>query len=289
MKILVTGGCGFIGSHIVLKLLENNHSVIILDNLSTGDIENIRTLNIDNVDLNIGDIRDKELLEWLIKDCDVVCHQAAKISVSESFNKILEYRDVNINSTLELLRLCSKYNKKVILASSSAVNYMTSPYAYSKKMNEDFAYHFNKMYGLDVTCLRYYNVFGERQRCEGDGAVIPMFIKGILNDKTVTIYGNGEQRRDFIYVDEIADYNVKIIEGKNENKDIVQHLGRGTSYSLLEILTLLEHIHQKRFTVIFKDERPGDILDSKSPVINRFHQVCDFFEELKQTYNYYKN
>ena len=173
-RILCTGGAGFIGSHIVDKLLQLDYEVLIFDNFTTGKIENVYSNleNSDNDKLKVykGDIRDKELLEKLIRIChiDYIIHQGALANVPDSMENPLEYHDVNVTGTLNVLECARKYNvKRVVLASSSAIENMNSPYAYTKYLNEKHADMYYKLYGLEVICLRYFNVYGERQAVNG--------------------------------------------------------------------------------------------------------------------------
>ena len=213
-EIVVTGGCGFIGSHIVEELLENN-KVTVIDNLSSGKIENLENPNHKNLTLIKENLLDCDL-EEILKGKDYVFHLAAKVSVPGSVAEPFEYNQTNIDATVKLLIACKNNNvKKIVFSSSSAVYgenpnmplketelaMPCSPYAAQKASGELYLKSFYESYGLNYVALRYFNVFGPRQDENSPyAAVIPKFISAILKGENPEIYGDGEQSRDFIFV-----------------------------------------------------------------------------------------
>lgn len=241
MRYLVTGGAGFIGSHIVERLLKIGHYVRVLDNLSSGKRENLyftkpsrgskgrRSLPAgrqasSNFEFVIGDIRDKATCDKACKGIDYVLHQAALRSVPKSMNDPESYNEVNINGTLNMLKSCSKNKvKRLVFASSSSlygdVNEFPeregflpqpiSPYALSKLAGEHYCRIFSEFFNLETVCLRYFNVFGPRQALDDEYAVvIPKFIHCILHNQQPPIFGTGRQSRDFTYIDNVVEANI---------------------------------------------------------------------------------
>ena len=221
-NIIITGGLGFIGSHIADELIENN-KVTIIDNLSSGKVENLKNPSHENLTIIKNNLNDVNLDEILI-DTDYIFHLAAMASVPLSVNDPIKCNDNNVNSTIKLLTAAKNQNvKKVIFSSSSAVYgnntntplkeselmTPTSPYAASKATCELYLQAFKESYGLKSIALRYFNVFGPKQDKNSQyAAVIPNFIDAILNNKNPIIYGDGQQTRDFIYVKDVAKANI---------------------------------------------------------------------------------
>ena len=239
MKFLVTGGAGFIGSHIVERLLKEDHFVRVLDNFSSGKRENLRhceTLSAkchcekprrgDEAILEIleGDIRDQSTCDKACEGIDYILHQAALRSVPKSMKDPLSYNEVNINGTLFMLQAALKNKvKRFVFASSSSVYgdtdqfperenaypLLISPYALSKLANEYYCRIFTNAYGLETVGLRYFNVFGPKQALDDEYAVvIPKFIHCILHDEQPPIFGTGKQSRDFTYIDNVVEANI---------------------------------------------------------------------------------
>ena len=246
MKCLVTGGAGFIGSNLVDKLIDEGHDVAVIDNLSTGKKENI------NPKATFYE-RDITLMNaWLMfKDVDVVFHLAAMTSVEESIHNPEEYHKMNVLGTLNMLKACVDNKvKRFVYTSSSAVYGDTkeiptnefsetnpmSPYAMNKLMGEQYCSLFSKLYGLETVCLRYANVFGDRQRNEGAYCnVIGIFNRQKSNGDKLTIVGDGEQTRDFINVSDVADANMAVGFDECLLKGAVLNVGSGKSYSVNQI------------------------------------------------------
>ncbi|MDP2923080.1 MAG: SDR family oxidoreductase [Candidatus Omnitrophota bacterium] len=227
MRYLVTGGAGFIGSHIVERLLKEGHFVRVLDNFSSGKEENLdftKHLTPNTYDLIKGDIRDKATCNKACESIDYVLHQAALRSVPKSMNDPQSYNDVNINGTVFMLQAAAKNKvKRFVFASSSSVygdidtfpekeDFLPqpiSPYALTKLAGEHYCHIFSEHFNLETMCLRYFNVFGPRQALDDEYAVVvPKFIHCILHDEQPPIFGTGKQSRDFTYIDNVVEANI---------------------------------------------------------------------------------
>ena len=219
MKYVVTGGAGFIGSHLTEKLIKQGGVVTVLDNLNTGKEKNLELIK-EKIEFVKGSILDTKLLEEITKNVDGVFHQAALASVQDSFTKPDEYYDVNVNGTENVFKLSKKHDFKVVYASSSSVygnptriptkesddKNPINPYAETKLKAEELATQYSKM-GVSVIGLRYFNVFGKRQSKEYAG-VIKLFLEQIRNELPPKINGNGIQSRDFVHVDDVVNANI---------------------------------------------------------------------------------
>ena len=219
MKYLVTGGAGFIGSHITKELVKQGNSVTVIDNLNTGKEENLMSIR-DKINFVNSSILDNEVLEKTTKDIDGVFHQAALASVQDSFSKPKEYHDVNVNGTENILKLAKKNNFKVVYASSSSVygnperipikesdnKNPINPYAETKLKKEKLATKYSKI-GVEVIGLRYFNVFGKGQSKEYAG-VLKLFLEKVRDELPPKINGDGTQFRDFVYVEDVAKANI---------------------------------------------------------------------------------
>lgn len=215
LNFLVTGGAGFIGSNIVEELLKRGYTVRVLDNFSTGKRENLKQFNKD-IELIEGDIRSYHIVQQAVKGIDVILHQAALPSVPRSIKDPITSNEVNVVGTLNILEAAKDAGvKRVVYASSSSVYgdnpelpkhekmmpNPLSPYAVSKLAGEKYCNVYSRLYGIETVALRYFNVFGPKQDPNSQySAVIPLFIKAIMNDKQPTIFGDGTQSRDFTYV-----------------------------------------------------------------------------------------
>jgi len=280
MKILITGGCGFIGSNIVEKL-HLEHEIRVIDNLSTGKKENIS--NYDNVEFIYGDISNLEICRKAVKDIDVICHQAALGSVPRSVADPLSSHISNVNGFLNIL-LASKEEgiKRIVYASSSSVygddpnlpkqeskvGNVLSPYAATKKIDEIYAGVFTQCYGMECIGLRYFNIFGPRQDPNGAyAAVIPKFIDLMKNGKQPTINGDGSFSRDFTYVDNAVQANLLALTTNNkECFGDVFNIGAGGQTNLLELVNIIKKELKSNIEIIFGDEREGDIPHSNANI-----------------------
>lgn len=268
--ILVTGGAGFIGSHIVDELINNSYNVIVADNLSTGRMENI---NNSAIFYNI-DIKDKTRLETLFINNKIkyIIHLAAQASVGYSMKYPICDANENIISSLNLIELAKKYNiKKLIVSSTAAVygepqylpideNHNANPSSYyglSKLTMEKYI----ELSNIDYIIFRFSNVYGPRQIPEGEAGVVSIFIDYFINNNEINIFGDGNQTRDFIYVKDIAKILFLCIKNDNMTKEII-NISSNVSISINELYEKLKHITKKDLKVNYLEERRGDIKHS---------------------------
>ncbi len=306
-KCIVTGGAGFIGSHIVETLIEQGASkVTIIDNMSTGKVENLKNMNHDNIELICADITTMEL-DKAFEGHDYVFHEAGFVSVPESIQRPEFCNNNNINGTFRVLKAAHNTNiKKVVSASSAAVYgesevlpdietaplHPLSPYAVSKATLELYSYTFTHTYNLPTACLRYFNVFGPRQDANSAySGVIPLFITALLNDERPKIYGDGEQTRDFIYVKNIAKANINVALSEATGSFNVAH---GKQTSINELLMKICDTMGYDFNPEYLPARSGDIKHSVADISkaeNEFGFVSenDFDKELDETIKYFVN
>ena len=273
MKILVTGGAGFIGSHIVEYLVQRGDNVIVLDNLSNGKMQNISKVS-DDINFVNGDVRDCNLVEQLVKDVDGVFHEAALVSVPESFKMQNEYFDVNVNGTENILKLAKEYGFKIVYASSSSVygnpksvpikedddRNPLNPYAKTKLEDELLAEKYSEM-GVHIIGLRYFNIFGRRQSKEYAG-VIKLFLEKIQQNKAPIINGGGLQTRDFVYVEDVVKANILAMDSNIKYKFL--NVGTGFSISVLDLANACIEASGLSLKPVHGPQLPGDILDSKA-------------------------
>jgi len=306
-RILVTGGAGFIGSHIVYKLVSIGARVVVLDNLSFGTLDNIKSC-IDKIEFIKGDIRDENILGDALRGVELVSHQAALRSVPKSVGAPFEYHDVNVNGTLKLYIKAKELGvKRIVFASSSSVYgerdrfpeketdypHPISPYAASKLICEQYAYVFTKSYGIDVVSLRYFNVFGPRQSLENKYAVVvPKFITSLLENEKPPIYGNGKQMRDFTYIDDVVEANLSALVKEGIGGEVFNIAG-GSPHSVNELLYLLKQIMGKNIEPEYLEPRPGDVYKTyadinKAKKLLGWQQRVDFYEGLKRTVEWFK-
>lgn len=271
MKILITGGCGFIGSNLAEEL-SKEHDVVILDDLSTGRIENIEDIDVEFID---GSVTDLEILKNICRDVDFIFHLAAISSVQRSIEDPLRTNKVNIIGTLNILIAARDSNvKKVICASSSSIYGNTphfplkenmkpdprSPYAVTKLTGEYYCNIFNEMYGLETVSLRYFNVYGPKQDPSSDyAAVIPKFITRLFNNKPPIIYGDGEQTRDFVYVQDVVQANILAMETDASG---VLNIASGKQITINGLADIIMGITGKHFDCIHDSPVEGDVRHS---------------------------
>ncbi len=277
---LVTGGAGFIGSHIVEELLSRGKKVRVIDNLSTGNIKNLSHL-INDIEFIEGDIRDAKLVNKAMKSIDFCFHEAALPSVARSVEDPIIVNQVNIDGTLNLL-FAAKKNKirKFIYAGSSSAygdspslpkkedmkSNPLSPYAVSKLTGEYYCRVFYSVYGLDTLCLRYFNVFGPRQDPNSQyAAVIPKFITCFLNNTAPQIYGDGEQSRDFTYIDNVVSANMLAAEAKNVSGEVL-NCACGKQTSLNDLVKLLKYLLSSKVNPDYTEPKAGDIKHSLADI-----------------------
>ena len=275
MNIAVTGGAGFIGSHIVEKLVGRGDKVIVIDNLSTGKKENLKAVW-NKIDFLEMDIRNFDLLKTKLKNIDGIFHEAALASVQDSFVKPKEYHDVNVKGTENIFKLAKEFGFKVIYASSSSVygnpikipinekseKNPINPYAQTKLDDEIIAKKYAKE-GVRIVGLRYFNVFGERQSNNYAG-VIKLFLERIENHNPPIINGDGSQIRDFVYVKDVVQANIMALESTIENVFI--NIGTGKTVSILELANQIIKSSNLKLNPIHQGALKGDVMESKADV-----------------------
>ena len=269
MKYVITGGAGFIGSHITKTLVEQGHNVTILDNLNTGKEKNLELIK-EKINFVKGDILDNKLLEEIMVDTDGVFHQAALASVQDSFSKPDEYHDVNVNGTENILKLAKKNDFKVVYASSSSVygnpekipieesdsKNPINPYAETKLRKEELAAKYSKI-GVKVIGLRYFNVFGKGQSKEYAG-VLKLFLERIRDGLPPKINGDGTQFRDFVFVGDVAEAN--IMSMKSEVNHEFFNVGTNTSITILDLAKTIIKFSGLNIEPIFGPSLKGDVM-----------------------------
>jgi len=277
MKIVITGGAGFIGSNLAEVLSKDNaNEVIVLDDLSTGKLANTKDMAIQFVN---GSITDLELLQTVFEDVDYVLHQAAIPSVPRSVNEPIASNNANITGTLNVLVAARDRNvKKVVCASSSSVYGDTpklpkredmtptplSPYAVTKLTGEHYCNVFNEVYGLKTVALRYFNVYGPKQDPHSDyAAVIPKFVSRVLRDEPPVIYGDGQQTRDFTFVKDVVTANIRAMKSDARG---VFNIASGNRITIQELAELVMKLMDKDLGVILEEPRKGDVLHSLADV-----------------------
>lgn len=301
-KIVVTGGLGFIGSHLIESLYENNNLTII-DNQSTGHIQNIKGFD-SSIDINLDDITQIKL-ENIFEGADYIFHMAAMTSVTQSVMDPIKCNNTNITGTLKVLEAARKCEvKKVIFSSSAAVYGETesipinenipfnplSPYAVSKITGELYCNIYSKIYGLPTVSLRYFNVFGPRQDPRSEYAsVIPIFIDKLFKNETPVIYGDGEQTRDFVHVKKVVEAN--ILSAKS-NKTGVFNIGQGKSISINQLLKIVENVIGKYIKPTYENARAGEIKHSLADISKAmalgYIPIDNLIDDLSDTINSFR-
>ena len=278
---IVTGGAGFIGSAIVRRLLREGASkVVVIDNLLTGNEENLAEVR-GRIDFQRADIRHYEEIAPIIRGAAVVFHEAAIPSVPRSIDDPVPSHDVNITGTFNVLRAAREGNAgRVVYAASSSAYGDTavlpktesmmpqpkSPYALQKLVGEHYCRVFSEVYGIETVSLRYFNVYGPRQDPSSPySGVLSLFMKAILERRGPTIFGDGGQSRDFTYVDDVAELNLKAATAKI-SPGAVYNAGNGGRITLNEAWALLQKIEGVEIAPVFNAPRPGDVRDSQADV-----------------------
>jgi len=283
---LVTGGAGFIGSHIVRRLVSDGQHVRVVDNLSTGTNSRLDDVR-QSIDFLQGDLADEEVSKAAVRGIDCVLHQAAIPSVQRSINNPIGTNRANVTATLNLLESCRQANVRrfVYAASSSAygdvevlpkvesmpVNPL-SPYALQKWVGEYYCKLYHRLYRLETISLRYFNVFGPTQDPRSEySAVIPKFITAILAKKPITVYGDGEQSRDFTYVENIVEANLLAAEASAGAAGNVYNIGCGARVSLNTLIGLLEENIGVKAEVAYANPKAGDVRHSLADIAQARH------------------
>lgn len=279
MNILITGGAGFIGSNLADRCLKDNNQVIVIDNFNNYYDPSLKEKNIEynlsnkNYKLYRADICDNNCIEKIFREnkIDVVVHIAARAGVRPSLENPLEYVRSNIEGTINILENMRKFKvKKIVFASSSSVygnnkalkfseslkiTKPISPYAATKSACEQFLYTYSSLYGINAVCLRFFTVYGPRQRPD---LAIRKFIQLIQNNQTVTIYGNGSNVRDYTYIDDIISGIVSAIKYNKTSYEII-NLGGGHPISLNELIKTIEEVLNKKADIKYVAMQPGDV------------------------------
>ena len=305
---LVTGGAGFIGSHIVHTLVGRGERVRVLDNFSTGRRDNLEAVA-QRIELVEGDVREPSVVAAAAHGVDFVLHEAAQPSVAESVADPQSANEVNVRGTLNVLLAARDAGaKRFVLASSCAVYgndpelpkretmlpCPTSPYAVTKLAGEAYCAVFTKEYGLPTVCLRYFNVFGPRQDPHSEySAVIAKFIHAGLRGEPLTIFGDGTQSRDFVYVANVVEANLLACQAPAAVGQVI-NLGSGETFSLLDLVGWLRRLlGTEKLEVTHKPPRPGDIQHSSSDIgrareLLGFNPTVDFGAGLENTIAYFR-
>lgn len=274
MKYLITGGAGFIGSHIANTLVKSGKKVRVFDNFSSGKRENLKDLDVEIIE---GDLRNDDDIANAVKGIDIIFHEAAFVSVPESMEKPQECLDVNITGTSKLFEAARKSGVKRVVVASSAAVYgdseayplsedtplrQLSPYAVSKRVDEMYAELFTNQFGLEVVALRYFNVYGPRQRPDSMyAAAVPIFIRRILDNKPITVYGDGGQTRDLVNVKDVVQANLLASEHPAAPGKIF-NVCTGVETKLLDLLDILYKIFPNAPKHVHAEPRAGDIYRS---------------------------
>lgn len=306
-KIVVTGGAGFIGSNLARHLSNEKNHVVVIDNLSTGHLENIQDLiAAEKVEFIKGSITELNVLQDVFKGFDYVFHEAALPSVPRSIKEPVLTNQVNINGTLNVLVAAKDTGvKKVIYASSSSVYGDTptlpkqesmipnplSPYAVGKLAGEYYCQVFTRVYGLPTVALRYFNVYGPHQDPASEyAAVIPKFVSRVLNHQHVVIYGDGEQTRDFTFVSDVVRANILAAESKISG---VFNMAGGKRITLNDLAQTIMMLCKNKEDIVYEDVRPGDIKHSLADISKAkkgfgYIPEYDITEGLKETIKWFQ-
>ncbi|TAM36026.1 SDR family oxidoreductase [bacterium] len=306
-RFLVTGGAGFIGSHIVETLVRQKHYVRVLDNFSSGRLSNLKGLE-KEIDLIKGDICSAKTCFKAARGIDFVLHQAALRSVPKSMEEPHAYNRVNIEGTLNMLEASrSSKIKRFIFASSSSVYGQVSdfpekesflpspvsPYALSKLAGEHYCRIFSLYFGVQAVALRYFNVFGPRQNLDDEYAVvIPKFINCLIRDLAPPVFGNGRQSRDFTFVQDVVEANLLAVKAKSVRYGVFNIAG-GRDTTILDLVKLLNKILGKNIAPVLKPRRPGDVFRTLADInsaarLLKFKPSVSFVEGLKITVDHWK-
>lgn len=311
-SFLITGGAGFIGSHIAEYLLKNNAGKVrVLDNMATGLDSNLHILSLYNsFEFIKGDIRDLDTCQEACKGIEYVSHQAALGSVPRSIKEPFSTNNVNVGGFVNMLNAAVENNiKQFVYASSSSVygdeatlpkkedkvGNCLSPYAVSKKANELYADVFSKVYDINVIGFRYFNVFGPRQDPDGPyAAVIPLFVKAIMSNTSAYIDGDGEQTRDFTFVENAVQINIRgMLSTNDEAKNKVYNVAIGENYSINYLYNSIKEYLKSELKAVHREPRKGDIRNSLADIslakkLLEYNPKTKFDAGLLQTIDFFK-
>ncbi len=276
-KVLVTGGAGFIGSNLVKKLISDKNEVVVIDDLSSGFISNISS--IDGVKYINGDIRNRKQVNNAIKGVEVVFHLAASVGNKRSIDFPLIDSQINVLGTLNILEECVKEGVRKIVTSSSAGIFgelktipikedhpidPDSPYGCSKLCEEKLCLSYSKLYDLEAVCLRYFNVFGPNQRFDAYGNVIPIFVYKMLHNEPIIVYGDGNQTRDFVHVNDVVQANINSANSIGVSEAF--NIASGDRISINDLIKLITKNYKKEVKIEYADKRPGDVMHSLADI-----------------------
>jgi Nucleoside-diphosphate-sugar epimerases len=307
MRYLVTGGAGFIGSNLVDDLVRRGHDVVVLDDLSSGQRANLDQV-VGKVDLQVGSITDLDTIKKACDGADYVIHLAARTSVPRSVKDPLGSNRINIDGTLNVLVAArdAKVRRVVFAASSSAYGETPvlpkietmqpapiSPYGVTKYVGELYAQVFGRVYGLENACVRYFNVFGPRQDPTSQySGVLSRFILAVLEGKKPVIYGDGEQSRDFTFIENVVDETLRACEAPDASGKVFNG-GTGSRITLNQVIRLLTKISGQEIEAIYDPPRSGDIRDSQADIslarqVLGYEPKVQFEEGLRRTWEWYR-
>jgi len=299
---LVTGGAGFIGSHIAERLVERGDSVVVLDNLSTGKVENLAGCR-DRITFIEGDLRDLDTVKGACRGVDYVLHQGALASVPRSIADPIASNEVNLNGTLNVLAAAREARvRRVVYAASSSVYGDTptlpkqedmpadplSPYAVSKYAGELYCQAFVRLYGIETVVLRYFNVFGPRQDPTSQyAAVIPLFISALQRGEAPRVFGDGEQSRDFTYVANVVEANLLACQAPDASGRVI-NIACGERITINDLIRALQQLLKVDTDPVYDQPRPGDVKHSVADITRArellgYETVVAFEEGLRRT------
>lgn len=308
MRVLVTGGAGFIGHHLVRGLLARGDEVNVIDDLSTGSSSRLDTVR-DRISFTEGSILDREALDHAVAGCEVILHEAAIPSVARSLVKPRQTNEVNSTGTIEVMLAAARHGvRRVVLAGSSSVYGIPeelpcresqrpspqSPYGASKVAAEHYLHTLGQLHGIETVALRYFNVFGPGQDPASEyAAVVPRFVTAVLEGRTPTIYGSGEISRDFTFVDNVVEGNL-LASLPSSASPITCNLACGSRYTLLELLQAICDAAGRQVSPEFGTARLGDIKDSEADIsVARqalgYEVAVPFREGIARTVDWYRN
>jgi UDP-glucose 4-epimerase len=275
MRTLITGGAGFIGSNLAVELLRQGCNVRVLDNLASGYESNVPV----SADFVKGDVRDFAIVERAAQDVDAIFHLAASVGNKRSIDNPVLDAEINVLGTLHVLEAARANSVPKVVISSSAGIFgelktipiredhpvePDTPYGASKLCAEKQGLAYSKLYPMNVVCLRYFNVFGPRQRFDAYGNVIPIFVFQLLRGETLSIYGDGEQTRDFVHVTDVVQANIKAAKAKGLSGAF--NVGSGTRITINRLVELLRTVSGMNVIVHHAPPRPGDVRDSLADI-----------------------
>ena len=283
-NILVTGGAGFIGSNLVSHLIADNNSVTVLDNFMSGYRSNLDSFP--GINIIEGDIRDKNAVEKAMHGAEVVFHLAASVGNKRSIDQPILDAEINVIGTLQVLEAARKKGVRKIVTSSSAGIFgelktipikedhpiePDSPYGCTKLCEEKLCLSYAKLYDIEAVCLRYFNVYGPNQRFDAYGNVIPIFVFRMLRNEPIIIYGDGEQTRDFVHVDDVVQANIKAADSIGVNGAF--NIASGKRVTINRLVDIITRGNSTKIKIEYSPERPGDVRHSLADLSLAFEKI----------------